>query len=197
VAALLGLFAQFLLFTPVGLPGQEPEPVFSTTVFGSLIPGDGLTGKVYELLPNMPALPYFAAMRSVATLYTKTLNIPPQNFRAGIPGVPRIEWFAVDYTGDIWISKGGKYLFEILSDDGSRLYVDQGQVINNDGVHAPEVRRGAVSLKPGRHTLRVSYFQGPGEHIALVLTVKGPHFDWRIFNTDDFKAPDAEQTPCR
>jgi hypothetical protein len=169
---------------------QDPIPVYSTTVFGSAAPGAGLRGLVYELVPNMPVLPYFAGLHPVTTLYTKTLNIPPQDFLVGIPGVARVEWFAIDYSGTIWISKAGKYHFEVLSDDGSRVYVDEKEIINNDGIHPPVARRGAVSLKTGPHKLRVAYFQGPRQTIALVLTVKPPGSDeWKPFNTDDFQAP--------
>ncbi len=106
-----------------------------------------------------------------------------------------MEWFAIDYTGEIWISKAGKYHFVILSDDGSRLYLDQEGVIDNDGVHPPVSRRGTVSLKTGLHRLRVSYFQGPRQTIALVLKVKGPGTGWRVFDTDDFKAPPGTAAP--
>jgi hypothetical protein len=126
----------------------------------------------------------------VATLYTKTLNVPPQNFSEGIPGVERVEWFAIDYSGDVWISKKGRYHFEVLSDDGSRLYVDDKQVISNDGLHPPKAKKGAISLQRGRHSIHVAYFQGPRETIALVLRVKGPDSGWKIFHTDDFGAPE-------
>jgi hypothetical protein len=131
----------------------------------------------------------------VATLYTNSLDIPPQNFRDGIAGVARVEWFAIDYSGDIWISKKGKYHFEVLSDDGTRLYIDDRLIINNDGLHPPKAKKGNVSLRPGRHVLRLSYFQGPREDIALVLTVKTPERGWRVFNTDDFLSPNQAVGP--
>lgn len=196
------LAGAFLLWTsrPPDRPksSQDPIPVYSTTVFGSAAPGAGLRGLVYELIPNMPVLPYFAGLHPVTTLYTKTLNIPPQDFLVGIPGVARVEWFAIDYSGTIWISKAGKYHFEVLSDDGSRVYVDEKEIINNDGIHSPVARRGAVSLKTGPHKLRVAYFQGPRQTIALVLTVQVPGSDeWKPFNTDDFQAPKGAQAGAR
>jgi hypothetical protein len=175
--------------------GQQPKPVFSTTVFGSPLEGDGLRGLVYELAPDTPALPDLTGRTPVTTLYTKTLNIPPQDFSEGIPGVERVEWFAIDYSGDIWIVKKGKYHFEVLSDDGARLFIDGKPVINNDGLHPPKAKKGSVSLGPGPHSIRLSYFQGPRQTIALVLTVKEPGSGWRIFNTEDFREQQTHQSP--
>lgn len=175
------------------LAGQGPQakPVFSTTVFGSPIEGSGFRGLVYDLPPNTSRLPDFAALAPVATLYTKALNIPPQSFLDGVAGVQRVEWFAIDYQTEIWISKKGKYHFEIVSDDGTRLYMDEKQLIENDGQHPPKMKRASVTLQPGKHSIRVSYFQGPRDTIALVLKVKAPDTGWRLFNTDDFRSLDS------
>ncbi len=187
----LGLFsARVFASLLIQAPDQQPAPPdYSVTVFGSVAPNDGLRGLVYELVPGTRFLPNLDAMHPVTTLYTKTLNIPPQYFRIGIPGVSRIEWFAIDYTGNIWISRKGTYEFQLQSDDGARLFLDGKEVINNDGIHSPSTRSGEVDLKTGPHSFRVAYFQGPRENIALVLAVKGPRGGWRIFNTDDFRQP--------
>ena len=42
-------------------------------------------------------LPKFEKMKPVGTIYTSSLNLPPQDFRQGFPGVTsRFEWFAID-----------------------------------------------------------------------------------------------------
>jgi hypothetical protein len=37
--------------------------------------------------------------------------------------------------------------------------------------------------------MRVSYFQGPRYHVALMLDVIGPDGQQRSFNTQDFRPP--------
>jgi hypothetical protein len=176
--------------------GDEPVAKFSTTVFGSTIPNDGLRGQVYELLHGMNYLPYFTTMKPVATLYAKSLNIPAQDFSLGFPGLPNLtEWFAIDYQGAIWISEPGKYRFKLTSDDGSKLYIDEIQIISNDGVHPPRTIEAEVTLKRGSHPIRISYFQGPRFQLALVFSVARPtDRTFRIFNTDDFKPPEGKQS---
>ena len=44
-------------------------------------------------------------------------------------------------------------------------------------------------LESGVHRIRVSYFQGPREQVALVLKVAPPGEEFRIFSTDEFRPP--------
>jgi hypothetical protein len=48
---------------------------------------------------------------------------------------------------------------------------------------------GTVRLSRGAHDIRVSYFQGPADRVALVLKVAPPEEHFRIFNTDELKPP--------
>lgn len=49
--------------------------------------------------------------------------------------------------------------FELGSDDGSRLFVDGRLVIDNWGIHPFRSAAKRASLKPGRHHLRLDYFE--------------------------------------
>jgi hypothetical protein len=166
---------------------QDETPVFGTTV---VLPS-GLRGEVYNLKPNTSRLPNFKRLKPVGVIYTNSLNIAPREFTSGFPGVTdRFEWFAIDYTGRFWIEKPGNYSFRLLSDDGAILYVDDHQVIDNDGAHVPVWRQGDLALPGGIHSVRVSYFQGRRFRLALVLQVKGPgDADYRVFSTEEFKPP--------
>jgi hypothetical protein len=192
-AAGLAIARTFLAAGLIGIatdeltPAQEEAvPRFGTTV---VAPG-GLLGVIYFIRPYSTSLPDFRRLHPLGVIYTATLNVPPRNFQEGFPGVTdRCEWFAIDYSGRFWIDKPGPYRFELTSDDGSRLYIDGRQVVNNDGIHPPKTRQAALTLEGGIHRIRVSYFQGPGGGIALVLRVAGPGEEWRVFSTDEFKPP--------
>ncbi len=86
----------------------------------------------------------------------------------------RNEWFQVDYEGKFFTSRGGEHRFETLSDDGSQVFIDGQLVVNNDGRHPPKSAQGAISIPAGKHSIRVSYFQGPRFEIALQLFVTPP-----------------------
>jgi len=165
---------------------NEPPVKFGVTV---MIPS-GLRGQIYKIKSNSTKLPDFARLKPIGTIYTSSLNVPPHDFSAGFPGVSkRTEWFAIDYTGRFWIEKPGTYRFMLMSDDGSKLYIDDELVVDNDGVHAPAERGGTATLGRGIHRIRVSYFQGPRYHVALILQIGRPGEGYRVFSTDEFKPP--------
>ncbi len=98
---------------------SEPAPyTFGTSVVDSA----GLQGRIYDLPANTSKLPDFRRLTPVGTIYTSSLNVWPQSFTQGFPGITdRDEWFGIEYTGKIYVEKPGTYRFSILSDDGARL----------------------------------------------------------------------------
>lgn len=165
-----------------------PEPTFGTTV---VVPG-GLHGTVYFIPKDSKVLPDFtsANIERVGEIWTNTLNVPPRHWRGGFPGLTgRFEWFAIDYNGRFWIERPGRYLFALLSDDGSRLFIDETPVIDNDCQHPPDLRLAAVQLEGGVHQIRVSYFQGPRDCLSLLLAIAGPDGQWRVFDATELKPP--------
>lgn len=165
---------------------EKPAYLFGTTVVDS----SGLQGRVYHLQPGADRLPNFQRMEPVGSVYTSSLNVWPQKFDEGFPNISdRFEWFAIQYTGKIWIENAGQYRFSLLSDDGAMLKLNGKVVINNDGIHGPAAVSGSARLTRGVHNVTVEYFQGPRFTVALVLAVAAEGEQWRIFNMSDFKPP--------
>ena len=159
---------------------------FGTSV---VVPG-GLRGQIYYVKEGTWLLPKFEKLKPVGAIYTSELNVTPRHWLAGFPGVTtRFEWFAIDYRGRFWIDEPGNYRFSLESDDGSKLYIDERLVINNDSQHPALIEHGRAELRAGIHDIRVSYFQGPRDEIALVLKVAPPGRAWKVFNTNDFRPP--------
>jgi alpha-L-fucosidase len=72
------------------------------------------------------------------------------------------ENYAMEFSGLIRIPEAGVYRFITESDDGSRLYVGDSLVVDNDSLHSMTEASGMVALGPGYHAIRVTYFQGTG-----------------------------------
>ena len=121
----------------------------STTAFGDSVPiSNGLRGKVFLLPITTTKLPDFDTMQPLPNpIYLKQVDIPIQNWSAGFPGLrDRFEWFGIEYTGDFKPTKPGNYLFKLVSDDGSQLYIDDSLFINNDGLHSEWPVKGNIYL---------------------------------------------------
>lgn len=180
-----------MVFAPMLLSQSQP-PSESLYKFGTtVVATTGFRGQVYHIDFDSPQLPDFRKLKPKGTIYTPYLYVPPQDFSIGFPGVTkRFEWFAIDYTGRFWVSKPGRFNFALASDDGSVLYIDGKMVIDNDGQHSVMEKEGAATLEVGVHRVRVSYFQGPRFHVALMLRVWPPEEKFfRVFNLEDFKPP--------
>lgn len=179
--------AWLLTFVVLGL-AQEPEevPLFGVSV---VLPA-GLAGQIYNIKAESTKLPDFKKLKPVGTIYTYSLNIAPREFSEGFPGVgDLLEWFAIDYTGRFYVEEPGEYRFALTSDDGSKLWIDDKEVIDNNGVHAPETVEGKRKLSKGVHTMHVTYFQGPRFHVALLLEVTPPGGEKKVFDMREFKPP--------
>jgi hypothetical protein len=128
--------------------------------------------------------------KPLGTIWTTRLDVPPRQFREGFPGLARrFEWFAIEYAGQFWIQQAGAYGFALLSDDGSKLYIDDQLFIDNDGIHPPQIRQANIFLSAGIHRIRVTYFQGPRYCLALMMAVARSGQPWRIFDTDNLAPP--------
>jgi alpha-L-fucosidase len=73
-----------------------------------------------------------------------------------------VERFGFEYTGFIRVPATGVYAFFTSSDDGSRLYISDSLVVNNDGLHGMEEKRGVIAIAAGLHPIRVTFFEKTG-----------------------------------
>lgn len=90
-----------------------------------------------------------------------------------VPYFARQSAFGLRFAGLIQIPKDGVYTFFTSTDDGSRLYVGDQLVVDNDGPHSEQVRAGQIALKAGLHPFALLYFNSGGGG-ALHVSYKGP-----------------------
>lgn len=87
------------------------------------------------------------------------------------------DYFAYVFQGYLQIEVDGDYTFFLRSDDGSKLYINDNAVLDNDGVHnAQEEIRNSMCLAPGYHKLRIEYFEATGGN-SLSLMYEGPDIE--------------------
>jgi PA14 domain-containing protein len=148
--------------------------VSAPTIFGEGT-GGAFRGLVYLMPDDVERLPDFSRLTPVGEVFTDHFDVRPQDFHGGFPGFSKEEeWFAIKYEGTVMLPEGGMYRFRLVSDDGSALYLDGTKVIENDGVHGVRSVNGTANLSPGRHQLRLDYFQGNKGPVALQLFVTPP-----------------------
>lgn len=104
-------------------------------------------------------LPDFSGLTPVSTGSTDTITLE---------FIDLTENFAVVFDNQITVTTEGTYSFRLLSDDGSKLYINGNVVVNNDGFHTAKTVTGEVFLTPGTYDFRVEYFEGTGDQTLSV-----------------------------
>ncbi len=90
-------------------------------------------------------------------------------------GMPK-DAFGLIYRGYVKIPEEGLYTFYTSSDDGSRLYINDQLVVDNDGKHGMQERKGEVALKTGYHKILIRYFENGGGE-GLKVEMQGPSLE--------------------
>ncbi|HEX4225895.1 MAG TPA: glycoside hydrolase family 3 C-terminal domain-containing protein [Pseudonocardiaceae bacterium] len=136
-------------------PNNGQLPVVDPSYFGS-----GLTAQYYNnmTLSGTPVL---------------TQTDPNVNFDWGTnsavspgPGVNATQW-SVKWTGTITAPATGSYTFSLTSDDGSRLFVNGTQVIDNWRDQGANTETGTVTLTAGQSVpVEIDYYQNGGDDLV-------------------------------
>lgn len=89
--------------------------------------------------------------------------------------------FTIEWDGLLKIEYRGDYTFVLGSDDGSELFLNDKQIINNGGRHGLVEKRRTLFLEPGFYRFHLRYFdQGGGAALYL---------KWKFLNAGETIIP--------
>lgn len=145
----------------LNLSGQEAADVAAYLLRDLELPA-GLTFKAFR--GSWQNLPNFEELKPESTGTA-------HQFDVGV--TPHRDQFGLRFEGRLQLDQPGDYTFHVGSDDGSRLWIDGSVVVDNDGVHAFQMKSGKVKLEAGTHSIRVDYFEQGGEE-RLSVELEGP-----------------------
>ncbi|MRV76472.1 hypothetical protein GJ700_32655 [Duganella sp. FT92W] len=134
-----------------------------------------MVADVYRLTVGNQSVSEMRRRKPIKRVCLTQLDITPRSFREGFPGMgSTVEWFGMDIRFTVNIAETATWELMLLADDGAILSIDDENVIDNDGIHAPTPVATRVKLEKGLRNFRVRYFQGPGPDLALMLAWKKP-----------------------
>lgn len=140
--------------------------------FGAIAKGNFEISKVWPAIPTLKnaksggfkysyyegkwdKLPDFSKLKPAKT------GIADSTFQ--LSKLPSQNSFGCVFEGYVKIEEEGYYVFVLDSDDGSRLFFNGHEMINNDGVHGTDNAKTYVApLQKGFYPVRIEYFQGEG-----------------------------------
>lgn len=151
--------AQVTIDVAVGRPASTPS-------------GDaaGLMASWYALVAPT-ALPDYSSMTAYGGEVVPNIDYPSSE--GPFAGSGRIDEVGAVFDGWIAIPSAGYWTLGVTSDDGSRLWIGDDLVADNDGVHGMVTVRNTRPLAAGKHRVRVEFFEA-GAGAGLILKWSGP-----------------------
>ena len=140
-------------------PGVAKQALAGSALFQ---PRPGVRYDYYEGVWN--AVPNFSVITPV-----KSGNI--DNFSL----TPRVAntFYAFRFRANLRVPTAGVYTFYTNSDEGSLLWIDGTQVVNNNGLHTLQEASGQITLTAGTHEIIVGYVQQSNDAV-LTVSYAGP-----------------------
>ncbi len=138
-------------------------------------PDRGVQYETY-LVPGIDKLPEFTQLKPASKGQTHEIHLADVK-------LPQDEQVAAIFTSYINIKTAGEYRFYLASDDGSKLYINDELVVDNDGDHGVIERSGKINLPVGKQRLKVQWFNGGGGS-GLYLFYKGPDVPKQLVPAD-------------
>lgn len=145
----------------------------------------GLVAQVHNLpaWDNVTLPELFVGNPTLGTFVLQNLNVGDSQASGGFPGMPTAlqnlvgyDGYSLDINGYIDVPTTGNYVFELMSDDGAILLINDQVIISDDSLHAPHaVNSAVIRLNAGLNRINVIYYQGPYSQIALKLSWTGPN----------------------
>ena len=151
--------------------------------FGEREPG--LAMRLYSIGRSTPELPRLVPGQSPnVNARTESVDLASPADFGGLE-----DSFVGEFSGFLEVEKAGLYGFRLTSDDGSRLWLDNWPLIDNDGEHGEVALEGELDLSAGLHVLRIDYFEGSGGQRLLL--------EWRQPGSEVFEPVPASAFSTR
>ena len=131
-----------------------PRPADSPT---SVAPG---TTVQYYSLDALNALPDFGALTPISSEVLTDINLASTN--GVFAGSGLSDNVGAVFEGLIEVPIATSYTLYVESDDGSRLFIGDEMVVDNDGLHGMQEEAGQILLAAGLHRMRVEFFERGG-----------------------------------
>ena len=150
---------------------DNPRP--PVVVIGDL---PGILGRYYALsAPGV--LPDFDLLEPYAESVWSRIEAPSTGGEFADTG--RADEVGVLWEGWIEVPESGSWTFGMESDDGSRLWIGDDLVVDNDGLHGMVDRTGTTSLLAGKHPITIAFFENGGG-AGCIARVSGPDMTYQV-----------------
>lgn len=131
------------------------------------------TGTVYKIPGNELKLGYGDHVLDdevIGQVELSSLNVPrAKEDTASFPGIEQKGQFGIVFLSTLKIAQTGCYKFSLISDDGSRFWIEDRLIISNDKPHKMTAKRDTIQLDAGLYDVKVWYYNAYPYEFGLIL----------------------------
>lgn len=142
----------------------------------------------YYALPQLSFLPDFGQFDPIASEVVANIDLPSTN--GVFAGSGRSDDVGAVYEGYFNAPREDVYTFSVESDDGSKLFIGDTLVVDNDGLHGMLDASGQIALKEGPHRIRIEFFERGGG-AGLIFRFQGGPFSRQVVSPSLLSRDDA------
>ena len=102
-----------------------------------------------------------------------------------LPDIIGSDQFGFILSGLFKAEQEGLYHFYLSSDDGSMMFLNGEEFIDNDGLHANQMVSEPIAMRQGFYDIELHFFEGGGGY-KLELKVKNPNGNIETLTSGDF-----------
>ena len=150
---------------------DNPRP--SVEVIGDL---PGILGRYYAI-EALNVLPDFDLLEPYAETVWSRIEFPSTGGEFADTG--RSDQVGVLWQGWIEVAQSGSWTFGTESDDGSRLWIGDELVVDNDGLHGMVEQTGSIGLLAGKHPVTIAFFENGGG-AGCIVRASGPDLAYQV-----------------
>jgi outer membrane protein OmpA-like peptidoglycan-associated protein len=130
-------------------------------------------GTVYKIPGNEIKLGYGDHVLDneiIGQIELASLNVPRSNVDTSLfPGLLQKSQFGIIFFSTLKVSENGCYKFSLVSDDGSKLWIENQLVISNDKPHKMTAKRDTLKLDKGLYDVKLWYYNAYPYEYGLIL----------------------------
>lgn len=168
----------FILLYSLDILSGQPNPQFSKFIGDVIYLED-------EWKPEYGS--HVHSANTIATVSWDSIVIPSIRTTKPFNGKNFGSRFGIIFKSEMIIRDKGRYEFSLSSDDGSRMWIGQEELINNDGIHQMKSISDTINLNAGSYPIQIWYFQAGEDRYGLIFKSKylSPIIEERIeLNTE-------------
>lgn len=120
--------------------------------------------------------PYIEEQDPIQEVEWRRIEVPDQDITHKFKDIDLKYGFGILFKNVMKLDTAGYYIFNLASDDGSRLWIDEQEVIDNDGDHAYRMMSDTIILDKGFHRVKIWYYQAYALRYGVNFSAKFYNF---------------------